>query len=846
MKTIATTLLIALIAADARAESLEWAELPPLPDEHGFAGPFAGTSGGALIVAGGANFPDGYPWDGGAKIYHDRAFVLEKPDGAWQIAAPLPKPVGYGVSASLASRASLVCIGGNDADATFADCFELTWVGGALKASPLPPLPVASTMGCGAAIGDVVYHAGGSLDGETHRAFYRLDLGAERPAWEELPWPEGAPGRILAVAGVSGGQFYLFGGADLGSDRWDKRSYLNDAWRFDPEAGTWQRLADMPAQVAAGPSPAIAAGASHLLLLGGAGRDFVEAQRALRPETDGNGVDHPGFPKRQLAYHTVTDTWVETGGSFPADRLTPVTTPTVAWQGGIVVPTGEVKPGIRSPQVLLAETTSDKPAFGIVNWLVVVLYLGAMVAIGAWFSRRNKSTDDFFRGGQRVPWAVAGLSIFATMLSALTFMGIPARAYMTDVSWYLGQLPILIVVPVVVLFYLPRFRKLDITSAYEFLEHRFDLFARLFASTSFILFHIGRMAIVVYLPALALAQVSSIDVVTCIVLIGILCVVYTVMGGIEAVGWTDAVQAVVLMGGALLCMVLVFAGVEGGAGAVWETAVADGKLFQNLEASFDIRDGTASFLVLFVAFLFNSLVPYTSSQDLVQRYVTTPTEAEARRSLWTTMWMSVFGSIIFFALGVALYAFYKAQPALLDPAMEKADAILPFFILGQLPAGVAGLLIAAIFAAAQSTVSSSLNSVATAYVTDFHTRLFRPRGGDRARLKVARVAVVAVGSLGITVAIVMAKSEMESAFKTFNSLIGLAAGALGGLFALGVFNRRATALGAAVGAVSGFATVVTLYLAKAPVTGLLYALIGFAVCFLVGSVVSLATPRRTA
>ena len=158
--------------------------------------------------------------------------------------------------------------------------------------------------------------------------------------------------------------------------------------------------------------------------------------------------------------------------------------------------------------------------------------------------------------------------------------------------------------------------------------------------------------------------------------------------------------------------------------------------------------------------------------------------------------------------------------------------------------GIAGLLIAAIFAAAQSTVSSSLNSVATAYVTDFHSRVFSPDSSDASRLKIAKTVVVLVGAVGIAVAWIMAKSDIESAFKTFNSLIGLTAGALGGLFALGVFNKRANGTGAVIGALIAFATVVTLFITKADVTGLLYALIGFGVCFIVGSLTSIGRSSK--
>lgn len=485
------------------------------------------------------------------------------------------------------------------------------------------------------------------------------------------------------------------------------------------------------------------------------------------------------------------------------------------------------------------EPPSLEGGFGLLNWSVVVVYLGGILIVGLLFSKRGKSTDDYFRAGQRVPWLVASLSIFATMLSAITFMAIPARAYATDMSWYIGKLTILAIVPVVVIFYLPRFRNLNVTSAYEFLEHRFNLATRLFASLSFILFHIGRIAIVLYLPAIALEQASSVNAVSCIGLIGLLCIIYTVMGGIQAVVWTDALQALVLLGGALLCMVLVCLKVEGGYSSVVEIAVSDAKLFQNLTADFDIGDGTTSFAVLLLAFFFNGLIPYTSSQDVVQRYLITSDCKKAARSLWVAMWLSIVGALIFFILGVALYAFYKMAPSGTEPAIKSMDGILPYFILSELPAGIAGLLIAAIFAAAQSTVSSSLNSVATAYVTDFHSRLFRPSNTDHQNLKAARIAVVVTGVLGVGVGVMMANTGMESAFKTFNSLIGLTAGSLGGLFALGVFNPRSRGRGAMIGALVAFVTVIALHLTNASVTGLLYALIGFMVCLITGSLASL-------
>ena len=777
-----------LLAITARAE-LEWSELPPLPDPLGLAGTFAGTSGGALVVAGGANFPDGPPWDGGAKAWHDRIYVLEDPGGPWREAGRLPRPLGYGVSAS--TDEGILCIGGSDATRHHPEVLRLRWTGSRVELDELPPLPVPLANLAGAAVDGRMHVVGGSTSPDATTAS-RRHFSFDGAAWTELE-PLPGEGRILPVAGTRDGALFVFSGASLAADAAGNpvRSYLRDAWKYDASR-RWVRLADLPRPAVAAPSPAPAPGASHLLVIGGDDGSRVGFQPPSR---------HPGFTREVLAYDSITDTWTPSP-PVPDTLEAPVTTPVVRWNDRLVVPTGEVRPAVRSPQVLEAAPRGSKAAFGVVNWTIVVLYLAAMIGIGVFFMKREaaSSTEAYFRGGQRVPSWVAGLSIFATMLSALTFMGIPARAYRTDLSWYLGQLPILLIVPLVAACYLPFFRRLDLTSAYEYLERRFSLPCRVFASLSFTAFHLGRIAIVLYLPALALAAVSDIDVVTAIVVIGVLCLVYTVIGGIEAVVWTDAIQALVLMAGALLCFALAAWRVDGGLAGMAAIARDDHKLFENLRwDSFDLADGTTSALVLFVAFFFNSLVPYTSSQDVVQRYVTTPDLPAARRSLKVTMWMSLLGSGVFFLLGTAIYAFYKTHPARLDPALPAADSILPFYIVRELPTGVSGLVIAAIFAAAQSTVSSSLNSVATAFVKDFDSRLLRPGRPDRTYLRTAQAAVVVAGLLGIGLAVTMAESRIESAFKTFNTMIGLTAGSLGGLFALGVFTRRASGGGALVG-----------------------------------------------
>jgi SSS family transporter len=570
-------------------------------------------------------------------------------------------------------------------------------------------------------------------------------------------------------------------------------------------------------------------------MLGGVPVDFWRDQVAARPEINGQGMEHPGFPASILSYNIVTDQWTEVGRLPLAGTFAPVTTPVVFWDDKVIIPTGEIKPGVRSPQVLIAEIGETKLSFGLLNWIVVAVYLLGMVAIGFWFMKKESasSTEAYFRGGQKVPFWVAGLSIFATMLSAITFMAVPGVAYAKDWNGYIGQWPILIIVPLVVMFYLPFYRRLNITTAYEYLEKRFNVATRVIGSVTFMLFHIGRVAIVLYLPALALSSVTDINVFTAITVIGILCVIYTVMGGIEAVVWTDAIQALVLIGGALLCFGLIVSQVDGGLGAIGSAMSEQGKGITASWSFHDISIGkeSTSGFVLFVAFMLANLPSYTSGQDVVQRYVTTSSEKEAAKSLWMNIVMVLVGSAIFFGLGTALFVFYQENPELMDPTLPAKDSVLPFFIMQNLPVGVAGLIIAGVFAAAQSTISSSLNSVATAFVTDVYGRLLKPESLDDQRLGVAKWVVVILGVVGIGISCVLAKMGMDGVFMLFNRFIGFALGPLGGLFALGIFSRRPNGLAGLVALICGVLTVtVTYFLNEAGVIDLmplLYGAVGF-------------------
>ena len=830
--------------------ALEWDRLPDLPDREGFAGVYSGvvSENGEdfLVVAGGANFPDGRPWEDGKKIYYDDIYVLPlKEGGEWEkSAATLPQAVGYGMSASL-DDGSCWFMGGKNDSGCLRESYQVKVENGEVIVGRAPSLPVPLAEGLAAVVDGTLIVGAGTNGDETIREFYSMNDESE---WETLSWPEGARGRMYAVGGVKGGTFYLFGGRDNADSEEEKEDrifgldFLKDAWELNVSSGQWKRLADMPEARSAAPSMAVPAGASSFLMLGGVTVPFLAEQVAARPELNGQGMEHPGFPGAILSYNTVTDRWAE-AGSFPLEgTFAPVTTPVVFWNGKVIIPTGEIKPGVRSPQVLIAEVGGSKLDFGVVNWVVVAVYLLGMVGIGYWFMKRESAstTDAYFRGGQRVPFWVAGLSIFATMLSAITFMAVPGTAYATNWNGYIGQWPILIIVPLVVMFYLPFYRRLNITTAYEYLEKRFNVATRVIGSITFMLFHVGRVAIVLYLPALALSSVTDINIFAAIAVIGVLCVIYTVMGGIEAVVWTDAIQALVLIGGALLCFGLIVSQVDGGISAVGSAMSEQGK---GITASWSFGDlsiakGSTSGFVLFVAFMMANLPSYTSGQDVVQRYVTTPSEKDAARALWMNIGMVLIGSAIFFGLGTALFVFYQDQPELMDPALPAKDSVLPFFIMQNLPMGVAGLIIAGVFAAAQSTISSSLNSVATAFVTDVYGRLLKPQSNDAQRLGVAKWVVIILGLIGIGVSSYLAMIKTDEVFMLFNRFIGFALGPLGGLFALGIFSRRPNGKAGLLALICGVVTVVTVYfLNEAGVIDLmplLYGAVGFFATLLSG------------
>lgn len=792
----------------------------PAPDSaaahRGLAGVFAGRAGGRLVIAGGANFPDALPQQGGAKRWYDDVYLYDETSGWQTFPHALPRKVAYGVSVTLPE--GVLCIGGCDAQRAMDEVFLLSVAADRPHITPWPSLPVPLANAAGAVVGGKVYVAGGNEAMNPARAcsrFFVLDTANPEAGWRELPaWPGPARGYAVAAAQSDGMDncFYLFSGRDYDGDRpW---TVHRDGYRYNPRLGAWYRLeGDFP--VMAGTAAPF--GVNHILFLGGKSHDDATPDNALR------------------LYHTVTGTMTE----YPVDKadfVLPVTTTVVKDGSSLLIASGEVEPGVRTPVVLRGEVRSTLHPMGWLDIAVIVLYFLSLAWIGWYFSRNQKSTGDYFKGGGRIPWFVVGLSIFGTSLSAITFMAIPAKAFATDWSYLLFNAGIVLVVPLIVGVFIPFFRRLNVTTAYEYLELRFNAAIRVICSVAFMLFQIGRMAVVLLLPSIALNIVTGIDIYLCIGLMGVLSLAYTLMGGIEAVVWTEAVQVVVLLGAAVAVVCSVAFRLPEGFQTILASAGEAGK-FSLGETFFDLRQPTI--WTVLIATVFTNITTYGTDQTIVQRYLTTDSERAARKGVYTNAALTVPASLLFFFLGTALWAFYKFHPQQLSMSITNSDAILPWYMSTTLPRGVLGLVIAGLFAAAMSTLSSSMNSAATAFVTDIYRKV-RPAGDERHMLRVARWATFVLGTVGILFAVVMASWDIKSLWDEFSKFLGILLGGLGGLFLLGLVTRRANAVGALCG-LAGSVAVQALVTQHAWVNLLLYSTTGFIACFVIGYAVSVLT-----
>ncbi len=441
--------------------------------------------------------------------------------------------------------------------------------------------------------------------------------------------------------------------------------------------------------------------------------------------------------------------------------------------------------------------------FTWLDLIVLVVYFILTLGIGAYFFAKGKSrdTEGYTAAGRSLSGIVVGLSILATYLSSISFLALPGSAYAGNWNAFVFSLSLPFAALVAVTYFIPYYRERREVSAYHHLEKRFGPWARLYTGIAYLLMQAVRMGAVMFLMALPLEALLGWDIRLIILITGISVIIYSLIGGIVAIIWADAVQSVILMGGALLCAALMFFRMPEGMGQLFAIAGEQNKFSLG---SFGPMLTERTFWVVLIYGVFINLNNFGIDQNYVQRYVASKSDVEARKSLWLGALLYIPVSAVFFFIGTALFAFYTVHADQLPPELLEegaGDRIFPYFIVSQLPPGLTGLLIAAIFAAAMSTISTSLNSSATILMTDVYKRYLRPDATEKGMMTALYVSTLVWGVLGTLIALALIRAEQI--LDAWWKLQGIFAGGMLGLFLLGMISRRANNPAAAVAVLAG-------------------------------------------
>jgi SSS family transporter len=461
--------------------------------------------------------------------------------------------------------------------------------------------------------------------------------------------------------------------------------------------------------------------------------------------------------------------------------------------------------------------------FGTAGYVVLAAYMAATVLLGLSFTRRQKSLAGYFLAERSAPWWAVGISVLACDLSAISYMGVPAWTYYYDLRYALTIFVLPVMAVVVAYLFVPFLARLKVFTIYEYLEHRFGLESRLFSSGVFLLQRAAHIALAIYAIALALQQLVGWPVWTCVTVVGGLTTLYTVLGGMKAVLWTDVMQFFVLVSGVVVMATVVLWSFGGDAAAIWRAAAAAGhtKMFtfscNVLDPDFWM-EMTVWGLVL--GMLVYQIGAYGSDQVLVQRYLAAGSARMMARSLIFSGLLAIPVILTLYLLGLGFFAFYHApwNTAMLASLNElvarthDTNMVLPHFVRNVLPSGLAGLVFAGLFSATMSVFSSGLNSLSTATCMDFIVRLRQRRTrGEELTLAAARWITFVWGAFITLAAVGVHYAQMGSLLESSGKIVGFFSGPLLGMFLLGIFTTRANSLGAMAGAIAGFAATLLLW-----------------------------------
>jgi len=443
---------------------------------------------------------------------------------------------------------------------------------------------------------------------------------------------------------------------------------------------------------------------------------------------------------------------------------------------------------------------------------IFIVYMIGVTLFGASFFKKNKTAGAFTLGNQNIPGWVISMSIFATFVSSISSLALPGIAYQSNWNPFVFSLTIPLAAWIAMKFFIPLYRKVNSPSAYSYMEDRFGPWARIYVSVCYLLTQLMRVGTILYLLALTLHAIFGWNMALIIVLTGLAIMIYSLLGGFQAVVWTDAIQGILLICGALVSVVFILLKMPGGASQVFVIAMENGKMSLG---SFSLELSTSTFWVVLVYGIFINLQNFGIDQNYIQRYMASRSDRAAKRSAFSGGLLYIPVSLLFLFIGTALFAYFQSGAAILPEELmdlDKADQVFPFFIVSQLPTGVAGLLIASIFAAGMSTISTSFNSAATVFLTDYYKKYRKAKPSEKESMRVLYLTTVVITLLAITVALAMI--NVKSALDAWWKLASIFSGGMLGLFLLGAFTRRSKSRAAVIGVSLGIAVIAWLSLSS--------------------------------
>ncbi|NLO71324.1 MAG: sodium:solute symporter [Porphyromonadaceae bacterium] len=441
-----------------------------------------------------------------------------------------------------------------------------------------------------------------------------------------------------------------------------------------------------------------------------------------------------------------------------------------------------------------------------IDYVIFLLFTLGTIIFGSSFIRKNKNVSDYTSGSGNIPGFVVGISIFATYVSSISFLALPGNAYLSNWNSFVFSLSIPIATFIAAKYFVPFYRNIDSISAYSFLEERFGYWARAYAAICYLLTQIARIGSVLFLLALALHFMLGWNIPLIIIVTGLCVIIYSVLGGIKAVIWTDAIQGIILIIGALVCAAILLFSVPGNIGEF----ISVGREYNKFSlGSFGPETATATFWITMIYGLFINLQNFGIDQNYIQRYKSAKDLKSARSSALFGGLLYLPVSFLFFVIGTALFVYYKQESNFLAENITP-DQVFPYFIVNGLPIGVTGLLIAAIFSAGMSTISTSINSSATIILTDFIER--KKTIDEKRKMAILYSTSLFLGILGVGVALAM--MSVKSALDAWWSMAAIFSGGMLGLFLLGYLSRRAKGKYALVGVIFGVTLIAWMSLSK--------------------------------